>query len=169
MKATTILFAIMLASAFTANAQTVGLSVVPSGKNEITTVEFNAPADRHFVIFEAVLPARSAAECFASRNFSSAVPVGPERASTVYDPTTGFFYLRNSNAAESSDSCRVIIARSTVGLDDLTMWRARYGSTSARSADENQTGKEGSIEADAPSTQRSRVTSVRVTFSTIAN
>src|SRR5262245_29366765 len=104
MKHTIFLFTFILiifASAIITSAQSLGVSMTTSGDTEITTVRFQAPADRNYAIFEVRPRARTEAECFAATDFSSAVPVGPERAVTVFDPTTAIWYLKNSNSAGS--------------------------------------------------------------------
>jgi hypothetical protein len=138
------------------NAQVQGLSLTPSGDKEIVVVKFRAPADANFLIFEAKLPARTAEECMASTDFSSAVPA--LNSAGVYDPITATWYLKNSNTNSTKDSCTVIIMRSSANSGDLALWRAHYGSTlpSIELGDSKNT-----VEAKA---QRSMVTSLAVTF-----
>src|SRR5215203_3581699 len=84
------------------NAQTVTVALRnPSPDKEVTEVNFPAPANSRFLIFEAALPNPSEADCFASRDFSNAVLVGPERATVAYDPATGMFFLKNANTPSS--------------------------------------------------------------------
>ena len=163
MKINNILLALILVavvSVVSSEAQNVSMSLVPSGKQDTTVVTFQAPSDRQFVIFEAVLPARTTEECFAATDFSSAVPVGPERVSMIYDPATARFYLKNTNTTGSVESCRVLLVRSSVNTSDLNVFRARFGSTSALAETEDIKEPE---EMNAAA-QRSMVTSIKVTF-----
>jgi hypothetical protein len=139
-----------------ANAQVQGISLTPSGDKQIVVVKFHAPADANFVIFEAKLPARTAQECFASKDFSNAVPA--VSSTGVYDPISATWYLKNSNSSSNKDSCTVIIMRSSAVASDLALWRSNYGSTlpSIETGDSKNI-----IEAKA---QRSMVTSLAVTF-----
>jgi hypothetical protein len=120
-------FFLVIAFVTDSSGQVVGLSVVPSGDTELSIVKFRAPADRNFLIFEASPRARSTAECFAATDFSSAVPVGPDRAAAIYDPGTGVWYLKNTNTAGPAESCKVLLVKSSVDTTDLTMFRARFG------------------------------------------
>ena len=158
-----ILFFAMFVFAAATNAQTLGVSKVTSATAEIITGKFPAPPDRHFLIFEARLPAASAAECFAATDFSSAVPADPARVSLSYDPATLHWYLKNSNTAGSPEGCSVVIVGTSVEAKDYTMWRARFGSTALLTETDDTTKKE----SDESASQRSRVTSVQVTFSTL--
>ena len=155
------LFFAVFVFAAVSNAQTLGVSTVTSDTTEIITGKFPAPPDRHFLIFEARLPATSAAECFAATDFSSAAPADPSRVSLSYDPATLSWYLKNSNAAGSPEGCTVLIVGSTVDARDYVMWRARFGSTSGFTETEGPLKEE----SEAASAQRSRVTSIQVTFS----
>ena len=142
------------------DAQTLGVSKVTSDNTEILTGSFSAPPDRNYVVYEARPRAGSAAECFAATDFSTAVPVGPDRAAVSYDPGSLVWYLRNSNAVGSPGGCSVLLVRTSAGTTDYTMFRARFGSTSAF-VDADLRSKE---ESDSARAQRSMVTSVQVTF-----
>ena len=144
------------------NAQTLSVSKVTSGNTESITGRFPAPPDRQFLIFEARLPAASAAECFAATDFSSAVPADPARVSLSYDPTTALWYLKNSNSASSPAGCTVLIVGSSVEARDYTTWRARFGSSLFTEADMTE-------QSDGVKAQRSLVTSVQVTFNSTVN
>ncbi|MFL6466919.1 MAG: hypothetical protein ACJ72Z_03080 [Pyrinomonadaceae bacterium] len=149
--------------AFESYAQNVGISITPSGDKEIIVVKFPAPADRNFVIFEAVLPVRTVEECMASRDFANAIPA--TNSVGVYDPATATWYLRNSNSAGTAESCTVILMRSSADTNDVTMKRARYG-TQGQFAD---VAAEKLETAKDSRPQRSMVTSVTVTFGSVAN
>ena len=156
------LFAILV-TAVGSNAQTLGISIIPSNDKEVIVANFPAPADRRFVIFEAILPVRSAAECMASRDFTNAVPVNDDRAVTVFDPTTATWFLRNTTTPGSAEVCSVLLVKSSVDTTDFTMWRARFGQ--ALLMEESGFGDKANAKDAKP--QRSMVTSVAVTFSVL--
>ena len=116
-------------------------------------------------LFEAVLPAASEEACLASRDFSSAMPVGPERATLKYDPTTDTGILRWSLARNDSASCRVLLVRNSTDSGDYAVWRTNFGLTGSRPFEEAGTWNSDESKDGAP--QRSRVTSVTVTFNTV--
>jgi hypothetical protein len=160
MKHTVFIAAIIAAFVFAvdATAQSISVSIIPNGDKETTVVNFPSPAGRNFVIFEAVIPASTAAECMASRDFSNAVPVSPDRAAAIYDPVTLTYYLRNTSPIETRPSCKVLIARAAgVDTSDLNVWRANYGATGGFADVENESSAKGSA-------QRSMIRSVTVTF-----
>jgi hypothetical protein len=103
----------------------------PTGDVEVFKAKFPAADNRQLVIFEAVLPALSEAACFASQDFSSAQPVGVDRASVVYDGATSSYNVRWTNVRESRGSCRVLLVGGDADVDaaDLTIWRSTFGST----------------------------------------
>jgi len=144
--------------ALDASAQSLSVSIIPNGDKETTVVNFPSPAGRNFVIFEAVIPASTAAQCMASRDFTNAVPVSPDRATVIYDPVTLTYYLRNTAPIETRPSCKVLIVRAA-GIDtsDLNVWRANYGATGALAESENESSAKGTG-------QRSMVRSLTVTF-----
>ena len=119
-------------------------------------MKFRALADADYSIYEAKIPARSAAECFASTDFSNAVPA--TNSFRVYDLATAVWYLMNSNSAGSVPGCTVIIMRSSAEEGDQILWRARFGTTS-RSTDGVRLKESRNRTA-----QRSMVTSITVTF-----
>jgi hypothetical protein len=112
-------------------------------------------------IVEAVLPASSHEACLASRDFSRAVPVGPDRATFRYDPQTATGTLSWFLARNDSASCRVLLVRSSSDSGDYAVWRTNFGQTVSSSADAEKSDLGLTHEA-AP--QRSSVTSFVVTF-----
>ncbi|PYT00955.1 MAG: hypothetical protein DMF63_04625 [Acidobacteria bacterium] len=153
----------LLVFAGVSGAQTIKFGVkYPSPDKVVTEVNFPAPPDRNFVIFEAAIPARTEADCFASRNFANAVPVSTDRASTVYDPTTGTWFLRNSNSTSPIESCTVLLVRSSIGSNDLMMWQANYGTSAFYENDEKEEQQSG--EANPAKAQRNMATSFTLTF-----
>lgn len=103
----------------------------PATDVEVFKARFPAADNRHLVIFEAVLPVFSEAACFASHDFSSAQPVGIDRASVAYDATTSSYNVAWANVRESRGSCRVLLVGGDADVDaaDLTIWRSAFGST----------------------------------------
>src|SRR5687767_11295128 len=123
--------AILLSAVYT-SAQTSGLrlsyseavnqSGVPTG-----TVNFFVDGEHVMQVFEAVIPATTEAACFASMDFSAARPVGPDRASVTYDPATSSYTLKWTGVKDRRDSCRVLLVGQSIGVGDLAMWQANYG------------------------------------------
>ncbi|HKP70773.1 MAG TPA: hypothetical protein VJV05_15905 [Pyrinomonadaceae bacterium] len=161
MKYTALLFTLSLFGfASYTEAQSYTRSTSADGERETITLSFAAPANANFVVYEARPQVSSAAQCFASTDLSSAVPVGPDRVTVSFDPVKGVFYLRNTNALGDADSCSVFLARSSSDSADYVVWRrTNYGPTSLY---------DGAIktesENDAVAAQRTRVTSLQVTF-----
>ena len=167
MKYTALFFTLLSLFAFTSeiDAQIYRLSTTSDGDREVITASFSAPSSAMFVAYEVKPLVSTAAQCFASTDFSSAVPVGADRAAISMEPSTGTgtgttFFLRNTNSPSLEDSCSVIILRSLSGdARDFILWRARYGSTGLFDQ-AIETGKEN----DSATAQRTRVTSLQVTF-----
>ena len=104
----------------------------PRPANDLPIVEATFPGtpNRSLVIFEAVLPASSETACLASRDFSSAYPASPDRASVVYDATTNSYKIRW--AVEPVGSCRVLLVvdgDGQVDAGDYGIWRTRFGNS----------------------------------------
>ena len=117
-------------------------------------------------LFEAVLPASSPEECLANRDFSSAVPVGPERALLMYDPESTSGYLRWFLRQNDSSNCRVLLVRNSADTTDLAVWRTNFGAGGYSPAVE---GKGDLTDREDAAPQRSRVTSLVVTFDQVIN
>ena len=154
----------LLAFASDTNAQDYRLSSTTVGDSEITTLSFPAPSNQGFGVWEVNPPAPSTAQCLAVTDFTNAVPADPDQVSLSYNPLTRNFYLRNSNSPGSGDDgCNILLVRSTTDAHDYIVWRrARYYEMTNLSDQAIQTGKE----SEATATQRTRVTSLTVTFST---
>ena len=152
----------LFAFASAINAQTFRLSTAADAEKETVTLSFSGPANATFFIYEARPQASSTTQCLASTDFSSAVPVGPDRVSVSFDPSMSTWYLRSTSPLGTVDSCSVLLVRhSSVDAHDYIAWRrARFSETSL--FDEAvHTDKE----SDSATTQRTRVTSLQVTFS----
>jgi hypothetical protein len=105
----------------------------PASGEAIVQVRVPAIPDRPLLLFEAVLPASSEAACLASRDFSTAYPASPDRASLVYDGTTNTYNVRWMPAREGS--CRVLLVTDgdgQVNAGDYVIWRQNFGSTAGR-------------------------------------
>ena len=87
-------------------------------------------------VYEAVIAARTEAECFASRDFSNARPVSSDRASLTFDAATGLATLKWVGVKDKRDSCRVLLAGRVIVGDDLGIWQANYGSGGLLSKDD---------------------------------
>ena len=124
--------AILLSAVYT-SAQTSGVRLsfsegttpggVPTGT--VTFIVDGAPVVMQ--VFEALIPAATEAACFASRDFSMARPVGPDRASVVYDAGTGSYKLQWTGVRDKKDSCRVLLVGQSLSATDLAAWQANYG------------------------------------------
>src|SRR5687767_15122482 len=123
--------AILLSAVYT-SAQTSGLRLSYSeavNQSGVPTGTVNCFVDGEHVmqVFEAVIPATTEAACFASMDFSAARPVGPDRASVTYDPATSSYTLKWTGVKDRRDSCRVLLVGQSIGVSDLAMWQANYG------------------------------------------
>jgi hypothetical protein len=93
-------------------------------------IQYTGLENPNLLIFEAVLPAPTQAACLASRDFSDAVPVGPDRAALTYDAETSKYRLQWSRLdTDARVNCRVLIVRSEIGVGDLAVWQSNYGQT----------------------------------------
>lgn len=95
------------------------------GKVTVQDVHFN-PDVR---VFEALIPASSAQQCYASRDFSGATPVGADRASLSYDFSQASYDLKIVIGQGDPDKCRVLLVGETISTADLAVWRANFGQT----------------------------------------
>ena len=115
------------------SAQTAGMrlsfseDIEPSGIQEGGTVVFTGLENPDMRVFEAIIPATTESECFASRDFSTARPVSPNRARLGYDEATGSYQLKWTNVSDKRDSCRVLLVRESISSGDLAMWQSNYG------------------------------------------
>ena len=126
-------FMTMLLSAVYTSAQTPDLRLsfsnnVATNGIETGTIKYTGLEAPGVQVFEAVIPAATEAACFASRDFSMARPVGPDRASVVYNHATSSYELRWTQPREPRDSCRVLLVGRSSGGTDLADWQANYGS-----------------------------------------
>ena len=95
------------------------------GKVTVQDVHFNPDLK----VFEALIPAESAQQCYASRDFSGARLVGADRASLGYDSSRLTYELTIVTGHVDSDKCRVLLVGETISAADLTVWRANFGQT----------------------------------------
>lgn len=123
--------------------QTHGLEFIPAvsraGSRDIgdtVLISYTGLEDSGMQFFEVIIPASTREGCLASRDFSSALPVGPDRAFMTYDPAANTNTMVWNNVKNSPfpdmPSCRVLLAVSpfrTVDSADYTVWRANYGQT----------------------------------------
>ncbi len=93
------------------------------------TIRYTGLENRRAQIYEAFLYATTDAECLASRDFTTAVLVGPERATLIHDRRTGTNTLRWIVENERKDTCRVLLVRSGVDSSDLAVWQSNYGNS----------------------------------------
>jgi hypothetical protein len=101
-----------------------------SDSSEINTVviQYTGLESPNPLILEAVVPAATEAACLANRDFSTAVPVGTERATLAYDAVTSTYRLQWSGLdRDTRVNCRVLIVRSGIAAGDLAMWQSNYG------------------------------------------
>jgi hypothetical protein len=118
-----------ISSAQIANARlTFSESVSPSGV-PTGTVTFTGLEGPELQVFEAQLPARTEAGCFASRDFSSARLVSRDRASVSYDADTSQYKFTWTVTRDRKENCRVLLVGRSVALTDLAVWQSNYGST----------------------------------------
>ena len=111
---------------------TYGLEILPGASGDIDTVliSYTGLEDGDLQFFEAVIPASTREGCLASSDFSGAVPRGPDRARSTYDPESGTQIMVWNNVTNSrTPSCRVLVVRSSVNASDYNVWRANYGQT----------------------------------------
>jgi len=97
---------------------------VPTG-----TVKFIVDGVPVMQVFEALIPVATEAACFDSRDFSTARPVGPDRASVTYDPATNSYQLKWTGVRDRRDTCRVLLVGGSIAATDLAVWQANYGTT----------------------------------------
>ncbi|HEX6125409.1 MAG TPA: hypothetical protein VFZ23_08540 [Pyrinomonadaceae bacterium] len=105
----------------------------PGQERELIEARFPESPGRNFVIFEAMLPASTEAECLATTDFSTAVPADPVRATIFYNPASGLWYLKNSNSTGLQPPCRAVLADGgRVDAADYVVWRSQLGSTATQ-------------------------------------
>jgi hypothetical protein len=133
----------------------------PGQDAEVIEADFPAPANSNFRLFEASFPSRSEAECIANRDFSLATPVGSDRGTILYNSTSGFWYLRNSNASGAIEPCHALLLDGDNDIDaqDYTVWRTAFG---ARLLAENE---ESPLKDAGGSDQDARTPGTTITFS----
>ena len=184
MKAKLIVGAIIsvLSFACISNAQNVkafkGTTFVPASDSDgfdIVTVSYTGLEDGSVRFLMATIPATTRDECFASRDLSTAVPVGQETAYSTYDPETNttthvwLYGLKNTSqtgGSASKPSCKLMLAMSGGRVDaaDYILWRSSSNETASTSLREPEKLDSGRTLA-----QKSMVTSVRVTFNEVIN
>lgn len=86
----------------------------------------------NFRVFEVLIPASTAEQCFAGTDFSAARPVGPERASLSYNFSNLSYELKIviPQEEQNRDGCRVILVGETAASAGYNTWRANFGRTS---------------------------------------
>ena len=118
-----------------------GLSVrYPNQDGEVVEVGFSAAANSNFQLLETRFPARTDAECVANEDFSAAVPVGIDRGTIGYFPSTGLWNVRNTYTGATTVECHALLVDgdSTVDAADYVLWRSSFGSTAFADGDELQ-------------------------------
>lgn len=134
----------MLSFASISDAQHVkafkGAEFLPAsdpGGVDIVTISYTGLEDGSVRFLMATIPARTREECFASRDLSTAVAVGPETVISKYDPetntTTHVWYLRSGDIPSfpSKPSCQLMLATSGGRVDaaDYMIWRSSVSQT----------------------------------------
>lgn len=137
----------------------------PGKDRDVIYARFPDASDRNFILFDAVLPTTTEAECLASTDFSNAVPADPNRASAIYDPQSALWHLKNSNTG-SVPPCHVLLANGdgTVDAADYAVWRTNFGTT--QFAESSEGPKEGSTQSDAGAV-RTRQTQTTYAFAPV--
>lgn len=127
-----ILFAVIFgifASVSEAGAQELGLNVVPASPStdgrEALVMTYTKLVDTEVQLFEADLPATTQAACLASRDFTGAVPIPPDRVRQIYGEGKKVVIVFTKSSGVSP--CSVILGRSGVNLDDFNVIRANFG------------------------------------------
>ena len=112
-------------------AQELGFNVVPAspttGGREAVVITYTQLVDTEVQLFEADLPATTRAACLASRDFTSAVPIPPDRVSQISGEGKKAVIVFTKSSAVGP--CSVIVGRSGVNLDDFNVIRANFGQT----------------------------------------
>ena len=128
----TIFFAFIFgifASVSEAGAQELGLNVVPAspgtGGIEALVITYTKPEDSDVQLFEADLPATTQAACLATRDFTGAVPIPPDRVRQMYGEGKKVIIVFAKTSAVGP--CSVIVGRNGVNLDDFNVIRANFG------------------------------------------
>ena len=136
------------------DSPTIGSSLLvryPAQEDEVVDVAFPSPANSNFRLLEASFPANTDAECVANQDLSAMVPVGSDRATIGYYPSSGVWFLRNSNAGTPDEPCHVLLANgdNTVDAGDFAVWRSSFGNTLFGEGDGWMMESAGSIDEDA--------------------
>jgi hypothetical protein len=127
-----ILFAVIFgifASVSEAGAQELGLNVVPASPStdgrEALVMTYTKLVDTEVQLFEADLPATTQAACLASRDFTGAVPIPPDRVRQIYGEGRKVVIVFTKSSGVGP--CSVIVGRNGVNLDDFNVIRANFG------------------------------------------
>lgn len=97
-----------------------------SSANETVVYGYRGIESPNAQFYEADIRASTPDACIGTTDFSTAVPVGPERASLTFDRETGVNNLQWSLATSGSGGCRVLLVRSADGSDDYNIFRGHY-------------------------------------------
>lgn len=112
-----------------AGAQELGLNVVPAspstGGREAVVLTYTRAEATEVQLFEADLPTATQAACLASRDFSGAVPIPPDRVSQIYGEGKKVIIVFAKSSGVGP--CSVIVGRRGANLDDFNIIRANYG------------------------------------------
>ena len=117
-----------------------------TGALQTTTFKFTGQPNTNIRLFEAVIPARSDAECFASTDFSNATPIGPDRAIVDYDDATGMYKVIWINQSENRESCRVLRGSGDIDGRDFLVWQ-RGASVNPALAEGNEIEQSGTADS----------------------
>jgi len=147
------LFAIM-SLAMMANAQHTrlifgtdhGIWAAGTQSSFSTTIKFTGLPNTNVRLREAIVSARSEAECFESTDFSNARPIGSDRASVSYDDSAGMYKVVWINQSETRESCRVLIGSGDVDGRDFLIWQ-RGASPTPALTEEDLSKPSGTLEA----------------------
>jgi hypothetical protein len=126
------IFAIIMgAFAITVPAQELGLEIVPAAESparrDTMVITYTELEDRPVQFYEAALPADSEGGCFASRDFTGAQPIPPDRVSQTFGE--GKKVVIVFIKTDRRGPCNVIFGRTvSSGLVDVAVWS--FGSDS---------------------------------------
>jgi hypothetical protein len=125
-----ILFTLIIGTfATTSMAQELGWELVPASESpvgkETLVITYTQLEDSTVQLYEASLPATTQAACLASRDFTSGVPIPPDRVSQFY--SGGKKVVIAFVKTERVGPCSVIFGRSGTNLNDFNFVRANFG------------------------------------------